>query len=117
MLDEIDDPDLAAYVVWVPRNGAREEHVERVIHLVTDERATQYWDGEAAVIDPYTRMLDLTGPCAGVFLLFGPDATWDGDAPPRPLHVEDAHADQYDRPHPQFDAERLAAEVSRLLGR
>ena len=102
-------------MVWVPRNGAQEKHVSRVLELVTDERAIQYWDTEAAVIGPYTEMLELTGPCAGVFLVFGPTATWGDSGPPAPKHVEDAHADQYDRPWPQFNAERLAAEVEALL--
>lgn len=107
---------MQAYVVWVPRNGAQEKHVDRVLELVTDERATQYWDTEKAVIEPYDEMLELTGPCAGVFLVFGPDASWPESGPPRPDHVEDAHADQYDRPWPQFDVDRLAEKVSELLG-
>ena len=86
-----------------------------MLDLVTDERATQYWDTEAAVIGPYTEMLKLTGPCAGVFLVFGPEATWGDSGPPEPDHVEDAHADQYDRLWPQFDADRLAQKVGELL--
>ncbi len=30
-------------------------------------------------------------------------------------HVEDAHADQYDRPWPQFDVDRLAEIIGELL--
>ncbi len=101
--------------MWVPRNGAREKHVDRVLELVTDERSVQYWDAERAVIDPYDQMLELTGPCAGVFLVFGPEAAWEESGPPKPDHVEDAHADQYDRPWPQFDVRRLAAKVDELL--
>jgi len=102
-------------VVWVPRNGAQEKHVDRVLELVTDERAIQYWDTEKSVIEPYDGMLELTGPCAGVFLVFGPDAKWPESGPPRPDHIEDAHADQYDRPWPQFDVDRLAEKVDELL--
>lgn len=102
-------------MVWVPRNGARERHVERVTGLVTDERANQYWDGEGAVIDPYDRMLDLTGPCAGIFAVFGPDATWDAGGPPEPDYFEDAHAEQYDREGPQWDARRFAEHVRAIL--
>ncbi|NIR76441.1 MAG: hypothetical protein GWO12_15265 [Gemmatimonadetes bacterium] len=67
------------------------------------------------MIDPYTETLQLTGPCAGVFLIFAPGVTWTDDGPPRPDHVEDAHARQYDRPWPQFDAERFATRVRELL--
>ncbi len=86
-----------------------------MLELVTDERAIQYWDTEGAVIGPYTERLELTGPCAGVFLAFGPEARWEESGPPRPDHVEDAHADQYDRPWPQFDVNRLAAKIRELL--
>ena len=65
-LSEIDDSDLAVYVVWAPRNGAEEGHVERVTGLVDDPRAHQYWDGHGAVADPVDDMLELSGPCAGV---------------------------------------------------
>ena len=110
----MDDPNLAAYVVWVPRNGAREPHVPRVTHLVTDPRASQYWDEYEAVVDPYDAMLDLTGPCAGIFMLYGPAARWD-DGPPEPAYYEDAHAREYDRAGPQFDARRFAARVRAAL--
>ena len=89
--------------------------MSRVTGLATDARARQYWDGERAVIDPYTKMLELTGPCAGVFLVFGPDAVWGEDGPPEPDHVEDAHAKQYNRPWPQFSAQRLAEKVREAL--
>ena len=89
--------------------------MDRVTHLVTDERATQYWDGEGAVIDPYDRMLKLTGPCAGIFAVFGPAATWGADGPPEPVYFEDAHAEQYDREGPQWDAERFAKYVKVML--
>lgn len=101
--------------MWVPRNRARARHVERVTSIVTDERATQYWDEYGAVIDPFTDMLTLTGPCAGVFLIYGPDAVWEGDTPPMPDYLEDAHAREYDRPHPQFNSRRFADSVRAVL--
>jgi hypothetical protein len=55
VLAKVDDPDLAAYVAWVPKNGAREKHVDRVTRLVTDPRASQYWDEFQAVMEPYRK--------------------------------------------------------------
>ncbi len=101
--------------MWVPRNGGRERHVSRVTNLVTDSRATQYWDDYSTVADAYTEQLSLTGPCAGIFMLYGPDQTWEADEPPRALYLEDAHARQYRRPYPQFDVERFAERVRELL--
>ncbi len=111
----MDDPNLAAYVVWVPRNGARERHVPRVTRLVTDPRATQYWDAYETVVDPFDEMLALTGPCAGIFMVYGPDVRWEEADPPEPDYYEDAHARQYRRSGPQFDAKRFAHRVRAAL--
>ncbi len=115
MLAEVDDPNLSAFVVWVPRNGAEQKHVERVTRLVTDHRASHFWDTSGAVIDPYDDMLELTGPCAGILMVFGPDAEWGDSGPPEPDYLEDAHAREFDRPWPQFNAKRFAGKVRELL--
>ena len=116
VLETIDDPNLVAYVIWAPKNGGREEHVDRVTDLVTDARATQYWDEHAAVAGPYDRMFDLAGPCAGVFALYGPDTKWDGETPPEPLLWQDAHADQRGREdNPEVDAKTMAKRIRVLL--
>jgi hypothetical protein len=116
ILDTIDSKDLSVYVVWAPKNGAREEHVERVTRLVTDDRAVQYWDEYSAVAGPLDDMLSLTGPCAGIFMLYDGDANWDGIAPPEPVYWEDAHARELNRDGaPQFDPEGFAEKVRELL--
>lgn len=114
-LSEIDDSDLAVYVVWAPRNGAEEGHVERVTGLVEDPRAHQYWDGHGAVADPVDDMLELSGPCAGVALLYDPEATWEGAAPPAPAYWEDAHDFEFQRAAEQFDAERFTGRIRTML--
>lgn len=115
VLARIGSERLAAYVVWAPKNGAREGHVERVTDLVTDPRATQYWDDFGAVTRAYDDMFALAGPCAGVFMLYGTGAEWDGAVPPRPGYLEDAHAREFDRPYPQLDAGRLADSVRAII--
>lgn len=101
--------------MWVPRNGAREVHVPRVSGLVQDRRARHYWDGHDAVQSHFDEMLDLTGPCAGIFAVYGPDVTWLGDKPPVPDYYEDAHAREYNRSGPQFNARRFAQHVREML--
>ena len=115
MLAKIDDPELAAYVVWVPKNGAREEHVDRVLSLVTDPRASQYWDEYAAITQPYVEMFTLTGPCAGIFMIFDRDDIWEGENPPEPGYWEDAHARELKRDGVQFDAEQFADKVRSMI--
>ncbi len=118
LLAAIDSPELAAYVIWAPKNGAREKHVNRVLDLVTDARATQYWDGNGSAVDAYDAMFGIEGrPCAGVFMLYRADAVWEGNTPPMPEYFEDAHAREFSRTAgPQFDGRRLANRARQLLG-
>ena len=116
VLEKIDSADLEVYVVWGPKNGAKERHVDRVKDLVTDPRATQYWDEHAAVAAPYDALFDLAGPCAGVFALYGPGTEWSSDTPPWPVMWQDAHADQRGREdNPPLAAKAMASRVRTLL--
>ncbi len=116
VLGLVADPKLRVYVVWAPKNGGREQDVGRVTHLVSDTRAVQYWDALRAVTDAYDHMLSLTGPCAGIFILYGPQARWEGATPPKPDYLEDAHASEFSRPYPQFDAQRFEGKLREMLG-
>ncbi len=66
-------------------------------------------------MQPYHERYSLTGPCAGIFMVFGPEVLWGDDGPPVPDYAEDAHAEQYDRVLPQFDAKRFAQWVRAQL--
>ena len=114
----IDNPELSAYVVWAPRNGARERNVDKVLDLVTDTRAYQYWDETGTVASQFDDMFEIAGrPCAGVFMLYEPDAVWEGVDIPVPAYFEDAHAREFkQKAGLQFDAERLAERARELLG-
>ena len=114
-LSEDGDSRLAVYVMWAPRNGARESHVDRVTRLVTDERAAHYWDAHDAVGAPIDAAMELVGPCAGIFMLYGPEASWDGLEAPAPSYTEDAHADEFDRAGPQFNAKRFTSMAQEAL--
>jgi len=56
-----------------------------------------------------------SGSCAGIFMLYGPQARWNGTAPPRADSLEDAHAEEFNRPYPQYDPRRFAAKVQEML--
>jgi hypothetical protein len=115
VLATISDPNLRIYVVWAPKNGGRQQDVGRVTQIVTDPRAAQYWDGHRVLTDAYDRMLALSGPCAGIFMLYGRQARWEGAAPPRADYLEDAHAQEFNRPYPQYDARRFADTARAML--
>ena len=115
VLATIDDANLRIYVVWAPKNGGRQQDVGRVTQIVTDPRAAQYWDGHRVLTDAYDRMLALSGPCAGIFMLYGRQARWEDAAPPRADYLEDAHAEEFNRPYLQYDARRFAAKMREML--
>ncbi len=117
VLATIDSPELAAYVIWAPKNGGREKHVNRVLDLVTDTRASQYWDGEGSAVAAYDAMFGIEGrPCAGVFMLYPADAVWEDQSPPMPDYFVDAHAREFSRTAgQQYDGEQLAERTRDML--
>ena len=117
VLAAIDSPALAAYVIWAPKNGGREKHVNRVLDLVTDARATQYWDGDGSAVAAYDAMFGIEGrPCAGVFMLYPAGAVWDDKSPPMPDYFVDAHAREFSRTAgAQFDGRQLAERTREML--
>ena len=117
VLAAIDSSELAAYVIWAPKNGGREKHVDRVLNLVTDNRATQYWDGDGSAVEAYDMMFGIQGrPCAGVFMLYGADAVWDDQSPPMPDYFVDAHAREFSRTAgKQFNGRQLAERAREML--
>ncbi len=117
LLDKTDDPKLAVYVMWAPKEGARARHVEPVTGLVTDDRAENYWDEYSAVADPVDERMQLTGPCSGILMLYGPEAEWTDVQPPEPVYTEDAHAREFGRKGPHFNAKRFSSIVMVALGK
>lgn len=84
-MDKIDDPSLRAYVVWVPMSRGLERDVPKATKEVWDPRARHYWDGDGQLIASYRDVLGgFTEPVWDTYLLYGPDATWDGARPPAP---------------------------------
>jgi len=117
VLAKIDNPDLVAYVIWVPKNGGSERYVKKALDLVTDARATQFWDESRAAINIYDEMFGIEGrPCAGVFMLHDAAAVWEGDSPPKPDFFEDAHANEFSRTAgSRYDASRMAERARQML--
>jgi hypothetical protein len=77
---------LRAYVVWVPMSRGMERDVPKATSEVPDSRATHYWDGDGQLIKGYREVLGLNEPAWDIYLLYPPDARWDGDLPPRPSY-------------------------------
>jgi hypothetical protein len=82
-----DRADLRAYVVWVPMSRGLERDVPNATREVPDARATHYWDGDGQLIKSYREVLGgFDEPVWDTYLLYGPEAKWQGDRPPAPLY-------------------------------
>jgi hypothetical protein len=79
---------LRTYVVWVPMNRGLERDVPNATKEVWDSRATQYWDDAGWLMNSYK---DVLGgypfePVWDTYILYGPDAKWESDKPPKPVY-------------------------------
>ena len=78
--------DLKVYVAWVPMFRGREADVPKASTEVPDPRASHYWDGESLLTKGYRETLALNEAAWDIFLLYGPEARWEGDRPPAPAY-------------------------------
>ncbi len=85
VLATIKDPNLAAYVVWVPELGATSSNVPGAMALVSDPRAHHYWDGHEQLGNAYEHTLPTPGPSWDVYLLFERQQRWRTTEPPNPV--------------------------------
>ncbi len=85
-MKKLDDPSLKTYVVWVPMSRGMERDVPNATVEVPDARATHYWDGDGQLMKGYREVLGMNEPAWDIYLLYGPEARWDGDRPPRPSY-------------------------------
>lgn len=77
---------LEVYAVWVPMVRGMERHVPLAARELPDPRASHYWDGDGQLMAGYEDVLGISEPAWDVFLVYGPEARWDGDLPPAPLY-------------------------------
>ena len=87
MLEDLVDPALRAYVVWVPMSRGMERDVPNATREVWDPRARHYWDRDGQLIAGYREVLGgFEEPVWDTYLLYGKDASWEGDRPPAPAY-------------------------------
>lgn len=111
-MDKNGDPNLRAYVVWVPKVGGEEKHVPNATRFVHDTRAMHYWDGEGAMLNGYEPVLSISEDAWDIYMIYGPAARWEESVPPRP----DYWMHQLDLDNaPDLDAALFASTVKRYL--
>ena len=112
------DPDLKVYMVWVPMFRGMERDVPTASREMPDPRARHYWDGDSLLVKGYRATLGFEEDAWDVFLIYGPDATWEGDAPPSPRYwmhqLGSAARPRVDGPY--LDAEVFLQKLRETLG-
>ena len=86
VLDRQTDPTLRIYMVWVPKQRGLERDVAGATLALPDPRATHFWDAPSVLVRGYRETLRLSEDAWDVFLLYGPDAKWEGNLPPAPVY-------------------------------
>lgn len=79
-----DSSSLSAHVVWVPKLGGSENVARDAAKIVADPRSRHYWDPDGWFMTSYREVLAIPEDAWDIYLVYGPDARWDGDNPPKP---------------------------------
>src|SRR3990172_8416041 len=115
VLDPIEDSSLRVYVAWgpVPPEDT-EAPAEATLELVSDPRATHYWDADGRLQKLFHSVLQLPAewPAWDVYLLYPPGVTWRDEAPP-PSYWEHQLGTLPNAPF--LSGERFAARVRSML--
>lgn len=123
LLEHTDDPSLDTFVVHVPVIGGTTDHIAPSAELIRNSRVRHYWNASGSFGDQITIVADLKKGEERVFawdvwMIYGPGAVWEGDAPPKPDVL--MHQLPHLRGHPtylQLDAEAFAQDVRNRLER
>jgi hypothetical protein len=78
------DPQLRAFVVWVPKLSGREQDVPVATQFVPDPRASHYWDSSGVLVRQYDTVLALGEDAWDIYMIYGRTARWTDVAPPAP---------------------------------
>lgn len=117
-LEPIDGDGLRVYVVWLPMSGDEDSEAgaARATEDVTDPRARHFWAAGEDIAWAFSEPLGLEEePAWDVFLVYGPDASWEDGAPPEPAFYMHRNNELPD--HLRFDGHVLADAIRTTLGR
>ncbi|MEX2050331.1 MAG: hypothetical protein WD944_03720 [Steroidobacteraceae bacterium] len=121
LLAETDDPRLQTFVVHVPVLGAEAKDIAPAARLLGNSRIHHYWNPSGAFSRQLTEAVELKHSDEPVYawdvwLIYGPEATWDEALPPKPrLLMHQLRALAGSTVFPRLDSEVFAREVRQLL--
>ena len=85
VLENIEDDNLRATIVWLPMLGSdNRQAAEKRVSEFSDKRLTYFWDGDRLTGKLWKKVLEIKGIAWDVYFLYGAEAKWKDDAPPKP---------------------------------
>jgi hypothetical protein len=99
--------------VWQPKRGGQEKDVAEATATFPDPRAHHFWDGAGWTVEHFKGVLDIDVDAWDLYLLYGPDARWDGPEPPKPMFW--MHQLRFVDNGPLLDANVFGEHVQRAL--
>jgi hypothetical protein len=122
LLSRTNDPRLQTFVVHVPRLSPppTEEDVPEAATLLRNDHVHHYWNPSGSFGRELSAALELKVEGEDVYawdvwLVFGPDAVWDGDHPPKPEYFMHPLWALGGTDLPRFDSKVFAERAHRLL--
>ena len=122
LLSETNDPRLQTFVVHVPRlkPPPTEKDVPEAATLLRNDHVHHYWNPSGSFGRELAEGLDLKVDGEEVYawdvwLVYGPDAVWDGERPPKPEYFMHQLWALGGTDLPRFDSEVFARKVHQLL--
>lgn len=110
LADYQNDPRLNTYAVHVPVMKAEEKHLVDSLPLMQGPRINHYWDPVGTIGKLYSSVLDTKVFAWDVWFVYGPEAKWEGENPPKPDYWEHQLKVAFGREN-YLDKKRFAAEV------
>jgi hypothetical protein len=121
LLSKTADPRLQTFVVHVPVLGAKAKDVAPSKKLLQNASVHHYWNpsgnfGRQLAEGVGLKHDDKLVYAWDVWLIYGPEANWDGARPPRPQRLmHQLRALQGSTEFPHLDSRAFAQEVQQLL--
>lgn len=121
LLAKTDDPRLQTFVVHVPVLGPEAKDIAPAAKLLHNAHVHHYWNPSGAFGRELAEAVGLKHDdklvyAWDVWLIYGPETSWDGASPPRPRRLmHQLRALQGSAEFPHLDAEAFANEVHQLL--
>ena len=122
LLSGTNDPRLQTFVVHVPvlEPPPTEKDIAPSAKLLKNSHVRHYWNPSGAFGDAVTESVGLQRDGKTVFawdvwLIYGPDAMWEGKLPPKPRLMHQLWKLEGSKEFPRLNRDAFAKEVRQLL--